>query len=140
MSWTNLSFSSGQILTNSLMNQLMENFTAVTSSASGAPRIVALNRAWARFSTVGSLLNSEGVSSVTRNDTGQYTVAWTSAFSGYYGVTFGDITTASAADASVRGFRAFPVSAGSVVVTYLAFNNSANAKEDIEGTVTAWQV
>ena len=140
MSWTALSFSSGQVLTNSLMNQLMENFTAVTSHASGAPNIVALNRAWARFSTVGSLLNSEGVSSVTRNNTGQYTVAWTVAFSGYYGVTFGDITTASAGDASVRGFRAFPVSAGSVVVTYGAFNNSGVAKEDIEGTVTAWQV
>ena len=61
-------------------------------------------------------------------------------FTASYGVTFGDVTPANASDPSVRGFRAFPNAASGVTVTYIAFNPSAVAKEDINGTVAAWQV
>jgi hypothetical protein len=139
MAWTGLTFTSSLILQSSQMNAVQANFTAVASYASGAPRVTNINRAWVTFEADGTIRSSEGVSSIGHTQTGEYTVNWTNTFSGFYGITFGDRTTASAADASVRGFRGFPVGAGSVVVTYGAFNNSADAKENIEGTVTAWQ-
>tara|TARA_R110000765_G_scaffold154478_1_gene257510 strand:+ start:1125 stop:1547 length:423 start_codon:yes stop_codon:yes gene_type:complete len=140
MSWINLSFSSGEILTASKTNALQENFTALGSQSSGAPTLVSVNQAWVVFSTNGYIMNSENVSSISHSQTGEYTVNWAKAFTTSYGITFGDVTIASVADASVRGFRGFPVSAGSVVVTYGAFNDAADAKEDINGTVAAWQV
>lgn len=139
MAWTNLTFTSSHILQSSEMNALQANFTAVASHSTNAPRVKNINRAWVNFDTDGSILSTEGVSSISHSQTGEYTINWTTAFSGFYGITFGDVTTANAADASVRGFRGFPVATGSVVVTYGAFNNSGQAKEDIKGTVTAWQ-
>ena len=142
MGWTNLTFTSGQVLTASNMNALQENFTAIASGSTGAPAIPAMTKAWVSFSDGGSIYESEGVSSVTRNQLGEYTLTWTIPFSGHYCVTFGgyqevaDATT----DPSVRNFRAFPVTSGSVIMTYLAFNPSADAKEDVQGTVIAWQL
>jgi len=140
MSWTNLSFSSGEILTASKTNALQENFTALGSQSSGAPTLVSVNQAWVVFSSNGYIMNSENVSSISHSQTGEYTINWGKAFTASYGITFGDVSTANAADPSVRGFRGFPHAAGSVVVTYLATNNSSDAKENINGTVAAWQV
>lgn len=140
MTWTGLSFSSGAILTASQSNAMQNNFSAVGSQSSGAPGLVSTNQAWVVFSTNGFIMNSENVSSVSKGSTGQYTINWGKSFTRSYGVTFGDVTTAGAADPSVRGFRAFPSAAANVTVTYIAFNPSAVAKEDINGTVAAWQV
>jgi hypothetical protein len=140
MGWTNLSFTSGQVLTASNMNALQENFTAVATGSTGAPVVPGMTKAWVSFSSVGSIYDSENVSSVVRNQLGEYTITWSVPFSGHYGVTFGGYVAGSSGDPSVRNFRAFPVSSGSVIMTYLAFNNSANAKEDVQGTVIAWQL
>lgn len=140
MTWTNLTFSSGAILTASNMNALQTNFSAVASQTTGAPGLVSTNQAWVVFSTNGHIMNSENVSSISHAQTGEYVISWGKSFTRSYGVTFGDVTTADGSDPSVRGFRAFPSAAANVTVTYLAFNPSANAKEDINGTVAAWQV
>lgn len=39
MAWTNISVSAGQILTSAVMNNLYQNFSAINSGSSGAPRI-----------------------------------------------------------------------------------------------------
>lgn len=140
MTWTTLSFSSGAILTASQTNAMQNNFSAVASQSTGAPGLVSTNQAWVVFSTNGFIMNSENVSSVSKGSLGEYTINWGKSFTRSYGVTFGDVTTYNASDPSVRGFRAFPSAAGNVTVTYIAFNNSAVAKEDINGTVAAWQV
>ena len=140
MAWTNLTFTSGQVLTASLMNQLQENYTAVATHATGSPAIAAMTRAWVSFATDGSILDSENVSSVVRNQLGEYTITWTTPFSSFYCITFGGYAAGTSGDISVRNFRGFPVSSGSVIVTYLAFNQGADAKEDVQGTVVAWQL
>lgn len=140
MSWTNLSFSSGEILTASKANALQENFTALGSQSTGAPTLVSVNQAWVVFSTNGHIMNSENVSSISHAQTGEYTINWGKSFTASYGITFGDVTTATETDPSVRGFRGFPLSAANVTVTYGAFNDTGNAKEDVNGTVAAWQV
>ena len=140
MTWTTLSFSSGEILTASKTNAMQNNFTAVASQTTGAPGLVSTNQAWVVFSTNGHIMNSENVSSVSHGALGQYTINWGKSFTRSYGVTFGDVSPADATDPSVRGFRAFPSAAGNVTVTYIAYNPSAVAKEDINGTVAAWQV
>ena len=140
MSWTALSFTSGTLLVASQMNALQENFTAVASAESGAPTIVNIAKAWVTFSQSGTIYDSEGVSSVTRSQLGEYTITWTTPFSSYYAIAFGDKTGKGASDPSIRNFRAFPQNSGNVLVTYSATNNSGNAKEDIDGTVSAWQV
>ncbi|QDP52536.1 MAG: hypothetical protein GOVbin4691_28 [Prokaryotic dsDNA virus sp.] len=140
MGWTDLSFSSGNVLTASEMNALQENYTAVATHASGSPEVAAMTRGWVSFAEDGTILDSENVSSVVRNQLGEYTITWTTPFSSFYGVTFGGYKSGTAGDISVRNFRAFPVSSGSVIVTYLAFNQGADAKEDVQGTVVAWQL
>lgn len=140
MTWTNLSFSSGAILTASNMNALQTNFSAVASGTSGAPDLASINKAWVVFSANGHIMNSENVSSVTRTQLGEYRITWGKAFTASYGVTFGDVTTADGSDISVRGFRGFPSAAANITVTYVAFNPSANAKEDVMGTIAAWEV
>ena len=140
MSWTSLSFSSGEILTASKANALQENFTALGSQSTGAPTLVSVNQAWVVFSTNGHIMNSENVSSISHAQTGEYTISWAKSFTASYGITFGDVTTATETDPSVRGFRGFPVSAANVTLTYGAFNDTGDAKEDINGTVAAWQV
>jgi len=140
MSWTALSFSSGQVLTASMCNALQENFTAVATGSSGSPPVVGMTKAWVRIEGNGTILESENVSSVSRSQLGEYTITWTTPFSGHYGVTWGAYLPSVADDVSVRNFRAFPVSSGSVVMTYGAFNNSSNAKEDVNGTIIAWQL
>ena len=74
MSWTNLSFSSGEILTASKSNAMQENFTAVASQSTGAPGLTSVNQAWVVFSSNGHLMNSENVSSVSHGALGQYTI------------------------------------------------------------------
>jgi len=140
MTWTSLSFTSGTLLVASQMNALQNNFTAVASAESGAPTIESINRAWVTFSKSGTVYDSEGVSSVTRSQLGEYTVTWTTPFSSTYAISFGDKTGIDASDPSVRNFRAFTQNSGNVLLTYLAANNSSNAKEDVDGTVSAWQV
>lgn len=140
MSWTALSFTSGTLLVASQMNALQENFTAVASAESGAPTIVNIAKAWVTFSQSGTIYDSEGVSSVTRSQLGEYTITWTTPFSSYYAIAFGDKTGISETDPSIRNFRAFTQNSTNVLVTYSATNNSSNAKEDIDGTVSAWQV
>jgi hypothetical protein len=99
-----------------------------------------MNRAWVTFSQSGTIYSSEGVSSVTRSQLGEYTVTWTTPFSSTYAISFGDKTGRESSDPSVRNFRAFTQNSGNVLLTYSAANNSTNAKEDIDGTVSAWQV
>jgi len=140
MSWTALSFTSGTLLVASQMNALQENFTAVASAESGAPTIVNIAKAWVTFSQSGTIYDSEGVSSVTRSQLGEYTITWTTPFSSYYAIAFGDKTGKGASDPSIRNFRSFTQNSANVLVTYSATNNSSNAKEDIDGTVSAWQV
>ena len=140
MSWTALSFTSGTLLVASQMNALQENFTAVASAETGAPTVIQINRAWATFSQSGTIYDSEGVSSVTRSQLGEYTVTWTTPFSSFYAISWGDKTGRLPSDPSVRNFRAFTQNSGNVLLTYSAANNSTNAKEDIDGTVSAWQV
>jgi len=140
MGWTALAFSSGQVLTASMMNALQENFTAVASRTTGTPKITATNHAWATWDTAGTILNSEGVSSVTRSQLGEYTVTWTTAFSGFYAIGWAAKTGIGVADVSVRNFRAFSQNGSNVLLTYSAANKSANAKEDMNGTLSAWQV
>jgi hypothetical protein len=140
MTWTALSFTSGTLLVASQMNALQNNFTAVASAESGAPTIINMNRAWVTFSQSGTIYSSEGVSSVTRSQLGEYTVTWTTPFSSTYAISFGDKTGRESSDPSVRNFRAFTQNRGNVLLTYSAANNSTNAKEDIDGTVSAWQV
>jgi|TARA_R110000787_G_scaffold55371_2_gene127835 hypothetical protein len=140
MTWTSLSFSSGAILTASQTNAMQNNFTAVASQSAGAPVLASINRAWVVFSLNGHIMNSENVSSINHAQLGEYQISWATSFTASYGVTFGDVTPANASDPSVRGFRAFPNAASGVTVTYIAFNPSAVAKEDINGTVAAWQV
>lgn len=140
MTWTSLSFTSGTLLVASQMNALQNNFTAVASAESGAPSLVNMNKAWVTFSQSGTVYDSEGVSSVTRSQLGEYTVTWTTPFSSTYAISFGDKTNRESSDPSVRNFRAFTQNSGNVLLTYSAANNSSNAKEDIDGTVSAWQV
>ena len=140
MSWTNLSFSSGEILTASKTNAMQENFTAVASQSTGAPGLTSVNQAWVVFSSNGYLMNSENVSSVTRTQLGEYKITWNKSFTESYGITFGHVTASAYSDPSVRTIRAFPKSASEVIVTYIAFNPSAVAKEDAMLSVQAWQV
>jgi hypothetical protein len=140
MTWTALSFTSGTLLTASQMNAMQNNFTAVASAESGAPAIAQVNKAWVTFSQSGTIYSSEGVSSVTRSQLGEYTVTWSSPFSSTYAISFGDKTGRASDDPSVRNFRAFTQNSGNVLLTYSAANNSTNAKEDVDGTVSAWQV
>ena len=140
MTWTALSFTSGTLLVASQMNAMQNNFTAVASAESGAPSITQMNVAWATFSASGTLYSSEGVSSVTRSQLGEYTVTWTSPFSSTYAIAWGDKTGIDSSDPSVRNFRAFTQNSGNVLLTYLAANNSTNAYEDVGGTISAWQV
>ena len=140
MTWTALSFTSGTLLVASQMNALQNNFTAVASAHTGAPPIINMNRAWVSFSQSGTIYSSEGVSSVTRSQLGEYTVTWTPPFSSFYAISWGDKTNRATSDPSVRNFRAFTQNSANVLLTYSAANNSSNAKEDIDGTVSAWQV
>lgn len=140
MAFTTQSFNSGAVLTASMMNVLHANFTAVASRTTGAPKVIQTNHAWVRFANDGTIESSEGVSSVSRSQLGEYTVTWTTPFSGYYAVCWGDQTQLAVTDPSIRNFRAFPTSSGSVLVTYSAANNTGNAKEDQKGTISAWQV
>lgn len=140
MTWTNLSFSSGEILTASKTNAMQNNFTAIASGSSGAPDLVSINKAWVVFSANGHIMNSENVSSINHAQLGEYQITWGESFTASYGVTFGDVTTADATDPSVRGFRGFPSAATGITVTYIAYNPSAVAKEDVNGTVAAWEV
>jgi hypothetical protein len=140
MTWTNLTFSSGAILTASNMNALQNNFSAVASETTGAPGLVSINKAWVVFSANGHIMNSENVSSINHAQLGEYQITWGKSFTASYGVTFGDVTPADASDASVRGFRGFPSAATGITVTYIAYNPSAVAKEDIMGTIAAWEV
>jgi len=140
MAFTTQSFNSGAVLTASMMNVLHANFTAVASRTTGAPKVIQTNHAWVRFSTTGAIKSSEGVSSVSRSQTGEYTISWTIPFSGFYAVTWGDQTQLPVTDPSIRNWRAFPTNSGNVLVTYSAANNSSTAKEDQRGTISAWQV
>ena len=140
MGFTAVSFSSGQVLTASMCNALQENFTAVASRTTGAPKIVATNHAWVTFKTDGTIFNSEGVSSVSRSQAGEYTVTWTTPFSGVYAIGGAAKTELGASDPSVRNFRAFVQNSGNVLLTYSAANNTGNAKEDMDGSLSAWQV
>jgi hypothetical protein len=140
MAFTALSFSSGQVLTASMCNALQENFTAVASRTVGAPKIPGTNHAWVTWALDGTIENSEGVSSVSRSQLGEYTVTWTMPFSSTYLIGWANKTGLGASDISVRNFRAFVQDSGTVLLTYSAANNAGNAKEDARGTLSAWQV
>jgi len=140
MAFTALSFSSGQVLTASMCNALQENFTAVASRITGSPKLTATNHAWVTWEDDGTVYNSEGVSSVTRSQLGEYTVTWTTPFSSTYAIGWAAKTEFGASDISVRNFRAFVQNSGNVLLTYSAANNASNAKEDAKGTLSAWQV
>tara|TARA_Y100000310_G_scaffold19525_1_gene19161 strand:- start:1024 stop:1446 length:423 start_codon:yes stop_codon:yes gene_type:complete len=140
MGWTALSFSSGQVLTASMCNALQENFTAVAGRIAGSPKITATNHAWVTWDDDGTIFNSEGVSSVSRSQLGEYTVTWSQPFSGVYAIGWANKTEFAASDPSVRNFRAFVQDSGTVLLTYSAANNTGNAKEDANGTLSAWQV
>ena len=102
--------------------------------------LASINKAWVVFSANGHIMNSENVSSINHAQLGEYQITWGKSFTASYGVTFGDVTPADARDASVRGFRGFPSAATGITVTYIAYNPSAVAKEDIMGTIAAWEV
>ena len=89
MGFTDLTFSSGAVLTSSKMNALQENFTAVASQSTGAPQYTGIPRRWVSFKADRTIADSFLTSSIDDLGTGTYRINWTTAFSGNYMTTWG---------------------------------------------------
>ena len=110
MGFTDLTFSVGQKLTSTILSQVDQNFDALAEGDTSAPR-VPRPVVWGQFcgfSTANAgIYASKGLSSFTRNAVGDYTIAFTTPFSGtntdYLGVNLGfDHNTSQAGDTFIR--------------------------------------
>jgi len=110
MGFTDLTFTVGQKLTSTILSQVDQNFDALAEGDTSAPR-VPRPVVWGQFcgfSTADAgIYASKGLSSFTRNGVGDYTIAFTTPFSGtntdYIGVNLGfDHNTSQAGDTYIR--------------------------------------
>jgi len=148
MPFNNVSFSFGQTLTHSLMNQLQENFTGFATDATNAPQFLGRADKMVVFSSNGHIQSGRGVTSITHGATGQYTLNMSSTFSVgtlvYSANTFkrsvptvlsGFTKNVAYGDASVRvlrGANAVLANSGTYQMGFKAGNASGTANEDLD--------
>jgi|TARA_R100000149_G_C5848261_1_gene117877 hypothetical protein len=139
MAFVNLAFNSGAILTSSSMNALQENFTAVASQSTGAPRYSGIPRAWVSFAADRTIEDSFLTSSIDDLGTGKYRINWTTAFSGHYMVTWGFKGGLGQTSNVAVNITLYTVAAGNVELKGRNANTTSSGDTAIPMSVCAWQ-
>jgi len=146
MSFSDFSFSSGQVLTSSAMNALQTNFTTLalqnsgTLASSGTPIVRGIPHAWVSYGAAGGVIDGYGASSVTYlgGDT-QYQINWTVPLSGDYGLTWG--FRAGTGQGSNLSYNIMWYEQNSAYVR--VFNRVVQSQGDddvqFEGCISVWQ-
>lgn len=134
MGFTNLTFTNGQKITSTIMAQVDGNFDSLAEGDSSAPR-VQRPIVWVHFcgfSTADKGIYAQrGVSSFTRNGTGDYTIVFTNPFSSdNIGVSISTDSASAYDEVSVRNANAMSCTRSNATFRYKAANSSANANED----------
>jgi len=134
MGFTNLTFTNGQKLTSTIMAQVDGNFDSLAEGDSSAPR-VPRPIVWVHFcgfSTADKGIYAQrGVSSFTRNGTGNYKITFTLPFSSSnIGVSVSTDSAAVFDETSVRNANVLTLTTSDATFRYHAANAGANASED----------
>jgi len=134
MGFTPLVFTTGQKLSHTVMEQMDANFDAMANGDESAPRIPR-PRLWVHFcgfSTADKgIYVSNGISSFTRNGTGDYSVSFTTPLSSTnIGLGISTDSGSPYNELSVRNANAFTLTTTGCSFRYHAANASANAVED----------
>jgi hypothetical protein len=153
MAWKDLEFNFGSTLTASKMNALDENFDALASGATGAPKMSGRTTKAVHFSAQGSIIAGRNITSLTYTATGQYKITPTTPFSlstqtislanlttrEIFTLTSGFTANVAYSDASVRsliGNRPSTPDSSFEIVYFRAGNSSSTSAEDVyEGLV-----
>lgn len=143
MDFTNLSFSSGQVLTASVMNAMQNNFESIAdqTSGTGAPVMIGVPKAWVNHDATGTLVGSQyNISSVTRTALGKFKTSFTIVFSGNYGATWGFRGGGGQGDNRMRNITLYNLQ--SDYVEYKGRNSTTqqSGDEDLPMSLVFWQV
>tara|TARA_R100000654_G_scaffold46664_1_gene72861 strand:- start:32 stop:457 length:426 start_codon:yes stop_codon:yes gene_type:complete len=139
MGFTDLTFSSGAVLTSSKMNALQENFTAVASQSTGAPQYTGIPRRWVSFEADRTIADSFLTSSVGDLGSGKYQINWTNAFSGNYMVTWGFKAGAGQTSNVIFNVTLYTLDANKVELKGRNANTTSSGDSAIPISVCAWQ-
>ena len=134
MGYTAQSFTVGQKLTSTQLNTIDQNFDAIADGDPSAPRLARPN-VWVHFcgfSTADKGIYAQrGVSSFTRNGTGDYTIAFTTPLSSTnIGISISTDSASAFDETSVRNANCNLLETTQAKFRYHAANASANANED----------
>jgi len=134
MGYTAQSFTVGQKLTSTQLNTIDQNFDAIADGDPSAPRLPRPN-IWVHFcgfSTADKGIYAQrGVSSFTRNGTGDYTIAFTTPLSSTnVGMSISTDSAFAYTDVSVRNANCNALTTTEAKFRYHAANASGNAVED----------
>ncbi len=143
MGFTNLVFTTGQKLSHTIMEQMDANFDAMAEGDESAPRIPR-PRLWAHFcgktDAEKGLYVSEGISSFTRNNVGDYSLSFTTPISST-NVGFAISTDSGFATTNtfVRNANIYTLTNSNMKIKYAASSNTDQTKEDqIAVHVVVW--
>jgi len=81
MAFNDKTFQFGDTLTASDMNVLNDNFASFAELEDGTPKFLCGSKVYVCFDASASIKFSKGVSSVSKNGTGDFTINWSSNFS-----------------------------------------------------------
>ena len=147
MGFTNITFTTGQKISSTILNQLDQNFDALAEGDPTAPRVTRPTK-WchfAGFQTVdGGLYASKGITSFTYNSVGAYTIAFDHPFADEkkVGVNMGFIDNVGiAGDSYVRMGNVNTLTTSDCSFRDRRVSTSATAEDDCEAMlVTFWEI
>lgn len=147
MGFTNITFTTGQKLSSTILNQVDQNFDALAEGDPSAPRVARPN-VWVHtcgFSnTEQGIYASKGVTSFTRNGLGDYTIVFENFFNDpdKVGVNMGFVdNVALAGDGNLRMANVNTLTTSDCTFRDHKASPSSNAADDNEGMlVTFWEI
>tara|TARA_R110000787_G_scaffold196237_1_gene307515 strand:+ start:3668 stop:4114 length:447 start_codon:yes stop_codon:yes gene_type:complete len=147
MGFTNITFTTGQKLSSTILNQVDQNFDALAEGDPSAPR-VARPSVWVHtcgFSnTEGGIYASRGITSFTRTGVGDYSIVFTNFFNdeNKVGVNMGFVdNVALGGDGNLRMANVNTLTTSDCSFRDRKANTGITAADDNEGMlVTFWEI
>jgi|TARA_R110002012_G_C11533776_1_gene600774 hypothetical protein len=147
MGFTNITFTTGQKMSSTILNQVDQNFDALAEGDPSAPR-VARPSVWVHtcgFSNnEGGIYASRGITSFTRNAIGAYTIVFDTFFNdaNKVGVNMGFVdNVALSGDGFLRMANVNTLTTSDCTFRDRKSSTSSSAEDDNEGMlVTFWEI
>jgi hypothetical protein len=147
MGFTNITFTTGQKISSTILNQLDQNFDALAEGDGSAPRIIRPSK-WVHtcgFSnTEQGIYASKGITSFTRNAIGDYTIVFDLPFADQtkVGINMGFVdNVALSGDGFLRNANVNTLTTSDCSFRDRKASTSSTAADDNEGMlVTFWEI